>query len=181
AAGRLTSATRDGSTWDYRWDTRDNLVEVTGPGAVGQVTVDRANRVTAAGGLTYTYDADHALAERSDGLRLTATPHGALETVTLPDGRQVDYLLAGAERRVGRTVEGVATDRFTCYDELRPAAWYDGDGGLRATFFYDDADRLAAVVKGDRTYAVVTDQVGSPLLVIDAETGEVAQQITYDP
>jgi RHS repeat-associated protein len=179
AAGRLVSATRGDRTWGYSWDTYDNLIQVSGHDP-STVTVDRANRVTARDGVAWTYNADHALAERSDGLALKATPRGALEQVTLPDGRRIDYLLDGAERRVARLLDGAPTDYFTYYDELRPAAHYDADGRLATTFVYDEQGFLAAMVKDGREYAVLTDQVGTPLLIVDAATGEVAQRLSYD-
>lgn len=70
---------------------------------------------------------------------------------------------------------------FSYYDQLRPAAQYAADGSLIATFFDDDCDHLAAITKGANTYAVITDQVGSPTLIVDAISGAVAQQISYDP
>ncbi len=60
------------------------------------------------------------------------------------------------------------------------AAQTDGSGAVAASFGYDDAGRLTLVERGSARYQVVTDHLGSPLLIIDASTGAVAEAITYD-
>src|SRR5699024_8553508 len=104
-------------------------------------------------GKTYSYNKDHALAARSDGLAIATTPTGSVERVTLPDGTVVEYVLDGMNRRVGRLLDGEVTDYFTYHDALRPAAQYTADGELAAAFFYDDNGALAAITKPDGTYA----------------------------
>ena len=50
-----------------------------------------------------------------------------------------------------------------------------------ARFAYDDAGNLALVMRNGHEYVVVTDQLGSPLMLVDAQGGQVAEQIAYDP
>jgi RHS repeat-associated protein len=64
---------------------------------------------------------------------------------------------------------------------LKPLARLNADGTLEATYFYGDKPNVPeAMTKGANTYRIISDQNGSVRLVIDANTGDVAQEIDYD-
>jgi RHS repeat-associated protein len=64
---------------------------------------------------------------------------------------------------------------------LKPLARLNADGTLEATYFYGDKPNVPeAMSKGANTYRIVSDQNGSVRLVIDANTGDVAQEMDYD-
>ena len=65
---------------------------------------------------------------------------------------------------------------------LRPVAELDGAGQVTARFVYGSGANVPDyMVRGGKTYRLVTDHLGSVRLVVDAATGEVAQRIDYDP
>jgi len=64
---------------------------------------------------------------------------------------------------------------------LRPIARLKADNTLEATYYYGEKPNVPeAMDKGGKTYRIVSDQLGSVRLVIDSQSGEVAQQIDYD-
>jgi hypothetical protein len=54
----------------------------------------------------------------------------------LPNGTQIDYVLDGQNRRIGKKVRGALVERFLYRSQLQPAAWLNSDGSVRATFVY---------------------------------------------
>ncbi|MFV0680626.1 hypothetical protein, partial [Ottowia sp.] len=65
--------------------------------------------------------------------------------------------------------------------QLRPIARLNADNTLEATYYYGDKPNVPeAMLKDGKTYRIITDQLGSVRLVIDSDTGEVAQQMDYD-
>ena len=62
-------------------------------------------------------------------------------------------------------------------------AIYTGTGleTLEATYYYGDKPNVPeAMDKDGKSYRIVSDQLGSVRLVMDASTGEIAQQLNYD-
>ncbi|MFT3777050.1 MAG: RHS repeat-associated core domain-containing protein [Ottowia sp.] len=52
---------------------------------------------------------------------------------------------------------------------------------MEAIFYYGDKPNVPeAMDKGGKTYRIVSDQLGSVRLVIDSQTGDIAQQMDYD-
>ena len=57
----------------------------------------------------------------------------------------------------------------------------DGQGNVTERFVYGDKANVPAyLIKGGTTYRIISDYQGSVRLVVNASTGEVAQQLDYD-
>nr|WP_199775698.1 RHS repeat-associated core domain-containing protein [Pseudoalteromonas sp. T1lg22] len=66
-------------------------------------------------------------------------------------------------------------------DQLSPIAILDSDNNVTATFIYGTRVNVPDyMVKDGISYKFITDQLGSPLMVVDTATGNIAQQLTYD-
>ncbi len=118
------------------------------------------------GGQTVSYDYDEL---------------GNLRDVTLADGIRIDYVLDGRSRRIGKKVNDTLVQGFLYKDQLEPVAELNGAGGVVAVFLYGSRPHVPdAMLKGGRTYRIVTDHLGSPRLVIDTGTGEIVQRLDYD-
>jgi len=101
--------------------------------------------------------------------------------VVLPDATQIDYVVDGANRRIGKEVNGALVQGFLYGDALNPVAELDGTGAVIARFVYGSRSNVPDyMVKGGVTYRVITDHLGSPRLVVDAATGAIAQRMDYD-
>ena len=56
--------------------------------------------------------------------------------MSLPDGRSIEYVLDGQNRRIGKKVNGVLVQAWLYQDRLNPVAELDGAGNVVARFVY---------------------------------------------
>jgi RHS repeat-associated protein len=184
AAGRLSSASVDGATVDYGYDAQGNRTSRTIGGVTESATFDAQDRLVSSGSTTYGWSATGALLSRAGPGGTTSfqhDAHGRLRTVVLPDGRQVQYLVDGLGRRVGKKVNGVLAEAFLYDGQFRPVAWLDGVGAVKGVFVYGPRGHAPEyIVSSAGTFRIVADHLGSPRLVVDAATGAVAQRLDYD-
>ncbi len=101
--------------------------------------------------------------------------------MTLPGDVIIDYVVDGQNRRIGKKVNGTLTQGFLYQDRLNPVAELDSSGNIAARFVYANKTNIPAyMVKDDNTYRIISDHLGSPRLVVDVDTGDVAQRLEYD-
>jgi hypothetical protein len=55
---------------------------------------------------------------------------------TLPDGKQIAYLIDGQNRRIGKKINGALRQGFLYQDDLRPIAELDGNHQIVSRFVY---------------------------------------------
>ena len=183
ASGRLGSYQRGATTTTYEYDAAGNRVRTTRGDATTIEAVDDRDRLTRQGQLNYRHSPDGTLLERTGSKGSTAYAFddlGALRSVVLPDGRRIEYVIDAGGRRIGRLVDGVLTDGYLYGVDDTIVAWTDGSGRVRAQFAYDDADRLALVRRDGGDLLVVTDQLGSPIALLDGESGGIVADAAYD-
>ena len=126
------------------------------------------------GDATYQYDLDGYLTTRTVG---TEAPYevtsyvyssrGELLSVTLPDGRLIEYVHDPLGRRIAKKVDGVITEKYLWQGLTRLLAVYDGNDLLLARFLYADGRMPVAMEQGGATYYLTYDQVGSLRVVAD--------------
>ena len=187
AAGRLSLVGKNGTTTaSYAYDANGNRLSRTTPGGTETGTYDNQDRLFTYGTKTYAYTANGELLTKTDTATSQTTQYtydalGNLNTVLLPDGRRIDYLVDGRNRRVAKKVNGAFVQKFLYNDQLRIAAELSPTNAVVSRFVY--ATRVNVpdyVVKGSTTYRIVTDHLGSPRLVINTSTGAIAQRMDYD-
>jgi RHS repeat-associated protein len=106
---------------------------------------------------------------------------GNLRQATLPDGTRIDYLIDGRNRRIGKQVNGVTVQGLLYQGQLNPVAELDGNNQIVSRFVYGSRSNVPDyLIKGGQTYRIATDQLGSVRLVINSQTGTIAQRIDYD-
>jgi RHS repeat-associated protein len=185
--GRLTSVATNGTpTASYIYDANGNRLTATDASNVmTSGTYNARDELTAYGATRYAYSPTGDLLTKSTGALTTTYAYDGfdhLQSVTLPNGMVISYLIDGLGRRVGKLVNGTLTQGFLYQSGWRPVAELDGSGKVISRFVY--GPRLTApeyFVQGGVTYRIITDRRGSVRLVVNAATGEVAEQIDYDP
>jgi RHS repeat-associated protein len=186
-AGRLSAVFEDGllaTAYDY--DANGNRLKRTTATAVDVGSYDAQDRILSYGSFTFLHNAHGDLEEMKDTLTGATTsylydPHGALRQVMVPDGRFIEYLVDGQDRRIGKKVNGVLERGWLYIDGLRPAAELDGAGNVVARFVYAGRVNVPAyMIKGGAVYRVFHDHLGSARLIVDAVTGAIAQRLDYD-
>ncbi len=106
---------------------------------------------------------------------------GNLLAVALPNGTQVDYIVDGVNRRIGKKLDGVLVQGFLYQNMLQPIAELDGANQVVSRFIYAGESNVPEyMIKGGVTYRILTDHLGSPRLVINTTDGQVAQRMDYD-
>lgn len=189
-AGRLETVRQNGAlTATYTYDANGN--RLTGPSGTTTYASDDQDRLVTSNGpveTSYVYTPNGELQSKTTGDDVTLYHYdgvGNLVRVTLPAGMQIDYVIDGLDRRVGKRVNG-ALVKGLLYEAddaqgIRPAAELAGNGTLISRFVYASGVNVPAyMLKGATTYRIITDHVGSPRLVVNAATGAVAQQMDYD-
>jgi RHS repeat-associated protein len=107
---------------------------------------------------------------------------GNLKRVDLPTGDVIEYLVDGQNRRVGKKRNGVLLKQWLYRDQLHPVAELDGAGNLVARFVWASGKNAPDVlITGGVTYRLLSDQLGSPRMLVNASTGATAGAMRQDP
>ncbi|OFX24839.1 MAG: hypothetical protein A2V77_17490 [Anaeromyxobacter sp. RBG_16_69_14] len=182
-AGRLASVTKDGTLVERYWYD-DNGNRLSGSNSTGSAsgTYDAQDRMTAYGAASYTYGPSGDLRTKTAGGQTYSYDSlGNLMGVWLPDGRVIEYVVDALNRRVGKKVNGTLTEGFLYDGKLRPIAWLDATGAVKATFVYGlHVNVPEYMTTSAGTFRILHDHLGSPRLVVDATSGAVVQRMDYD-
>lgn len=181
--GRLKTVAVNGSpTESFGYDVAGNITDFNG--SVG--TYDNQDRLTAMGAVTFTHKASGERASATEAKRQLTTEYafdtmGTLTGVTLADGTAITYLLDGQQRRIGKWVDGSLTEGYLYQNPYHIAAQLDDSGQVIARFVYGLHKHVPAyMIKNSTVYRFVVDHLGSPRLILDAQTGDVIQQLDYN-
>ena len=170
------------STATFTYD--DNGNRDAGAGA----SYDEQDRLTARSGVSFSYTHDGRLEQKIDGSATTDYTYDALSglrRVQRPSQPDIDYVIDGRGRRIGKKVGGSLVRAWLYRDDLNPVAELGADGTtLVAQFVYGTKghvpEYMVKVGSPNQTYRLVTDQLGSVRLVVDVDTGAIAQKWDYD-
>ena len=168
----------------YTYDPNGNRLSKTGPGLNETGTYDDQDRLLTYGTATHTYTAHGELKTKVQGGQTTTYSYdalGNLRQVALPDGRAIEYLIDGQNRRIGKRINGSLVQGFLYQGQLQPVAELDGNGNLVSRFIYATGINVPDyLIKGGVTYRIVKDHLGSPRLVVNTATGAIEQRMDYD-
>ncbi len=206
STGRISqiSETIDGSStvYDYSYDAAGNLAQVSIAdtpiasysydvngnriqSGSEEASYDAQDRLLSRGATTYAYTAAGFLASATNGGQTTRydyTPLGDLNRVVQASGN-TDYIYDGLGRRVREIHNGNTGRGFVWADDrlLGPVAEVNSANEVVNRFIYASRDHVPDyMVKNGARYRIITDQVGSVRLVVNASDGSIAQRIDYD-
>ncbi len=183
--GQITNVTQNAAVIaDYTYDSNNNRLTTTDTGGTLAGTYDNQDRLTQYGTVTFAYTANGELQTKTDGAQVTSyqyDPLGNLTDVTLPAGTQIQYLIDGLSRRIGKKINGTLVQGFLYDGQLDVVAELDGTGSVVSRFVYGSRDNVPEyMIKGGTTYRFITDHLGSVRLVVNTTTGQIAQRMDYD-
>jgi RHS repeat-associated protein len=184
AAGRLTGVARNGkSVSSYTYDSNSNRLKVTTPSGTVTATYDAQDRLLPYGSASFTYTANGELESQSTAGKTTNYSYdvlGDLTAATLPSGTKIAYIIDAENRRVGKEVNGVLEQGFL-YDGERIIAQLNGSNAVVSQFIYATGSTAPDyMISGGVTYRILSDHLGSPRLVVNTSTGQIAEEIDYD-
>ncbi len=184
-SGRLTDVKKDDVVVShYEYDSNGNRLSYTGGAITINGTYDDQDRLVAYGSHSYAYTGNGELLSKTGPEGTTSYNYdnfGNLISVVKADGTRISYIVDGQHRRVGKAINGTLEQGFLYEDQLRPVVELDGSGNIVSRFVYGPKTNVPEyMVKDGEKYKIVTDQLGSPRLVVDVATGQVVQQLDYD-
>ncbi len=186
-AGHLVQVHKnDAPVASYTYDSNGNRLSYSGPSGSIAGSYDDQDRLTQYGTTCYTYTANGELLNKSMASQTTTYQFdvlGNLIAVTLPDGTQIEYLVDGRNRRIGKKVNSTLVQIFLYEVRPNPSAQLDPTNERNEinSFVYASRNNVPDyMVKGDGTYRIITNHLGSPRLVIDVVVGAVVQRMDYD-
>jgi RHS repeat-associated protein len=147
------------------------------------ITTDNQDRLLQYGAVTYTYTDNGEVATRGS-TTFSWDAVGNLQEVDPPGAANtIEYVYDARDRRVGKLVDGIRVQGFLYGDQLNPVAELDGGSNVVRRFVYgpngNAPDYMVTIGTGS-VHRIITDQLGSVVMVVNAATGSVAQEITYD-
>ncbi|MCP4361829.1 MAG: RHS repeat-associated core domain-containing protein, partial [Chloroflexi bacterium] len=180
AAGRLETETVNGNNIaTYTYDSNGNRLS----DGTNNAAYDDQDRLLQYGSASYSYTANGELLTKTVGGQTTAYTYdvlGNLVGVTLPNSDQITYLIDGDNRRIGKLVNGTLVQGFLYQDGLNPVAELDGNGDIVSLFIYASQSNVPDyMIKNGIKYRIISDHLGSPRLIINSQTGVVAQEMHY--
>lgn len=185
AAGRLAAVTENTNlVSEYTYDVSGNILTALRGGEFVVSTVDSQDRLTSLGGDQYTYDLAGDLRRKilSTGIQieLAYDEFGNLLSYDSTDGILVEFLSDPTGRYIGKNVNGLPQERIL-YLGQQPVAEIDSVGAIRSIFaFVPEEPAPLVIIQEGKLLGVVSDERGSPRLVIDSETGEIVQLLVFD-
>lgn len=188
SAGRLDEVTYPEAIVRYIYDSNGNRtareVVTSTSTAVETATYDAQDRLLNYEGTQYTYTAGGDLLTKTDVAGTTYYTYdslGNLLKVVLPDGAVIEYIIDGQNRRVGRKLNGVTTQRWLYADQLRIVAELDASGAVTKRFVYGARTNVPDyMIYGGVTYRIYSDHLGSPHAVVNLTTGIFEETLRFD-
>ena len=183
ADGQLTSV-QSGADPARNYTYDDNGNRAGAPGLTGAAIYDVQDRLTAYGNLGIAHSPDGELVRReiapNQARQFTYDALGRLRRCQLPDGRTVTHLLDGRGRVTDRLVDGVMAKAWLYSDLDEVAAELDGPSTVSTVFVHAFAGAPDLMLRGGARYVVIKDHLGGPRLIVDAASGVIAQEMTFD-
>lgn len=180
--GQLEEVKENGITVrTYEYDSNGNRVKFT-EGVKEVIGVyDEQDRLTSYGDIKFVdYGTFKMKVDNGISSSYYSDQFGNLNKVRL-DNKFVEYVHDAKGRRVSKKVNGVITENYIYEGKLNPVAITDGSGNIVSRFIYGDKSNVPSyMIKNEKTYRIISDYLGSPILVMDVETKDIIQSINYD-
>jgi len=183
--GRLIEVRRDGVLEEmYSYDPNGNRVfEQTADRSVVSV-YDAQDRLVTRGGEGWSYNENGDAVRVEDQFGQVQTLEfdvfGNLTQVAQPNGSVLDYTIGPRHRRLAKRRDGESVAAFLYKDQRNPVAELEADGSLKSRFVFGHRPFVPAYLESDDArYVIFTDAMGSVRLVVDSNSGQIAQQLEY--
>lgn len=166
----------------YGHDSNSNRNTQTIGSTTTTATYDDQDRLLTFGSKTFTYNANGELQTQTDGSAtktFTYDVFGNLKSVVLPS-KTINYHVDAHDRRIAR-LEGTAYTHHYIWSDKKIIGVADDSGTLLARFIYGSKDHVPDYMITDTAeYMIVSNHLGSPVQVIDVNSGVVVQEIKYN-
>ena len=190
STGRLSQVTQNSVLYQsYGYDGNGNRISVTTATTVDSLTYDAQDRLLSYGHLAhgytrYAYTTSGELTQKVSSSGTSTYSYdelGNLIAAHPAGGPSIVYLIDGANRRVGKVVNGTYSKGWLYQNGLNFVAEVNAASQVVSRFVYGSRTNVPDyMVQGSTTYRMISDQLGSVRLVVNATTGAIAQRLEYD-
>lgn len=169
----------------YVYDANGNRIKKIEDGKVIVATYDEQDRLVSYGKSKYKYNANGDLEEKitdeGKSLKFEYDVFGNLKKVYVGKKDVIEYLVDGRNRRVGKKVNGELIQAFVYQSQTQIAAELDGTGRIVKRFVYGSKPNVPDFfISNGKKFQIISDQVGTPKIIIDLSSGEVINELEYD-
>lgn len=179
SSGRLIEVIRNGRLYSrYQYDDNGNRIGGINAGEVFTASYDSHDRLVKMNSKSYSYDANGDLQTVLDGKNESSYVYdnmGNLKQVKTPTA-SVSYLADGLDRR---TIRSGKQKETYLYDGQYRIVMSEVKGSKKIYVGIKNANSPDYMEFAGETYFFIKDQIGSPRLIVNARTGELAQEIGY--
>lgn len=204
--GKTESLLQDANTYIYEYDTSSRLIGVIKngmqqgmynydfngnriSGSIGNApfvaSFDSQDRILNFSNITYRHHPNGEMVERSRGAlpsdHFKYNALGQMKSIHLSTGKTVDYELDSNGNRVFVKIdqESVFQNIYEANDRI--AVQFDHKTKTVKEFFYSSDISSPEIMRyKDQYYRFIKDHLGSPRLVVNTKTGQIAQRMDYD-
>ncbi|MDG0816435.1 RHS repeat domain-containing protein [Bdellovibrio svalbardensis] len=190
AQGRLSKVTKGSDARTYTYDANGNRLSFTSGSKSYTGIYDEQDRLLSYGDSKFEYNDNGDLQTRTDvnpetkETKMTSYTYdvfGNLRKVVLPDGRLIEYVIDGQNRRIGKKINGKVVQAFIYQSQYQIAAEMDGSGKIVKSFVYASKVNVPDYVNyNGKQFRVISDQVGTPKMIVDSANGQVVESFNYD-
>lgn len=184
SAGRLESVKKNTLTISsYVYDQNSNRIGQT-LGSVSQsATYDGQDRLLTFGSKSFNYNHNGDLVSMNDSFGTTNYTYdvlGNLKTVASPT-KTINYKVDAFNRRIVK-LHGTTVINIYVWDSSdRLIAVLDDTGTLISRFVYGSRYHSPDyIIQGADKFKIISDHLGSPVLVVNSQTGTIVQEVKYD-
>ena len=183
-AGRLTHMTLDGVLRSqYSYDSNSNRISQTIAGVTKNATYDDQDRLLNFGNKSFSYNLNGEVATMEEGTTTTTLTYdvfGNLKNFSKPD-LVITYQVDAHNRRISKKVGEEVQSYFVWNTSNQLVGIADGSGVLLSHFIYGTKAHVPDyMIKSGETFKIVTNHLGSPVMILSEATGASVQSITYD-
>lgn len=187
STGRLIDVEINGSSHSqYSYDSNSNRTsQVINGQSVTGITYDDQDRLTHFGSKSFSYSLNGDLNSITDSATSSTTSYvydvfGNLKSVVLPS-KTINYGVDAFNRRVIKKNGSSVVNYYVWNKDNQLIGVMDQNGLIQARFIYGEKSHVPEyMIQGTDKYKIVTNHLGSPVVVINSATGTIAQEVTYD-
>ena len=167
----------------YGYDSNSNRISQISGTVTLTGTYDSKDRLLTYGSKSFTYNLNgdvKTISESGVTSSLTYDIFGNLKSYINPS-KNITYKVDSQNRRISKKLGSSIKNYFVWNDKGQLLAITNGSGVLQSRFIYGQLSHVPDyMVKGTVLYKIITDHLGSPVRVVNANTGALSQSVSYD-